>query len=100
MTIAEFLLARIAEDEMVATVLCASPADLRILRECAAKRAILKEHELSLDMRDPYCDTCAEWWHAELGEGPPMVPYPCPTTKALATVYSDHPDYKHEWKAE
>ncbi|MFI2562993.1 DUF6221 family protein [Paenarthrobacter sp. NPDC018779] len=69
----------------------------RVLAECAAKRAIMREHELDLGMREPYCDSCAEWWMSELGEGPPMVKYPCPTVKAVAAVYKDHPDYQQEW---
>ena len=69
----------------------------RVLAECAAKRAILAEHAIDLDMRDPYCDTCAEWWKCEVGEGPPMVKYPCPTIRALTAVYKDHPDYQQEW---
>lgn len=123
MTITEFLEARIAEDETAAReiadceshdpagqgyvgtimemegsrrygVIAVDPA--RVLAECAAKRAILKEHDLDLHMSEPYCDTCAEWWKCELGEGPPQVKYPCPTIRTLAAIYKDHPDYRQE----
>lgn len=47
----------------------------RVLRELAAKRAILSEHIVG-------------GWH----------PVPCLTLRALASVYSDHPDYRAEWK--
>lgn len=114
MNITEFLEARIAEDEKWAQQEDADYADTtllptydsdnqanwstpRVLAECAAKRAIIAEHAIDLDMRDPYCDTCAEWWKCEVGEGPPMVKYPCPTIRALTAVYKDHPDYQQEW---
>lgn len=97
-SIIEFLEARIAEDEKRAAYY--GPLTLgmrRLLAECAAKRSIIKQHEIDLSIREPHCDTCAEWWNCVLGEGPPMVKYPCPTIKALAAVYKDHPDYQKEW---
>ena len=120
MTITEFLEARISEDEaalertgpfphsihggdLVGTYRSDCPDCIgvpnraRVLAECAAKRAIMKEHAIDLEMREPYCDTCAQWWNCVLGEGPPMVKYPCPTIQALAAVYKDHPDYRQEW---
>lgn len=117
MTITEFLLARIAEDEAAAeqlthvfhgsgTQMYVSEAWIqsplkkgRFLSECAARRAIMSEHEIDLGMAEPYCDSCAEWWNCELGEGPPRVKYPCPSIRALATIYADHPDYRQEWAA-
>ena len=104
MNITEFLEARIAEDEKNAGTYVEvlpegdmAPLFRRVLAECAAKRAIIEEHAIDLDMRDPYCDTCAEWWKCEVGEGPPMVKYPCPTIRALTAVYKDHKDYDPEW---
>jgi hypothetical protein len=114
MTIVEFLEARIAEDESDALTDAAemdrssvsiqfdcdtqarfSPA--RVLAECAAKRAIIAEHGLDDHSTKDYCETCADWWRSELGEGPPPVPWPCPTLSAVAAVYKDHPDYQQEW---
>jgi hypothetical protein len=121
-SIIEFLEARIGEDEALAIAVIAkydpddwenptatgnfwpeevafldSATPYRALSECEAKRAIIAEHQIDLGMSQPYCDTCAEWWAAEVGEGPPAVRYPCPTVRALAAIYKDHPDYRQEW---
>jgi len=92
--ITEFLEARISEDEARSNYYgTLALGTTRVLAECAAKRAVIGEHaEDGL-----YCDTCAEWWRSEVGEGPPQVKYPCVTVKALASVYSGHPDYQQEW---
>jgi hypothetical protein len=112
MTITEFLEARIAEDEEWAGSGWSSLRDTRwetdnygrnmltpsaVLAECKAKRAITGEHGKDESSSADYCETCAEWWKSELGEGPPPVAYPCPTVRALAAVYADHPDYQQEW---
>ncbi|NWL13337.1 hypothetical protein DM793_18895 [Paenarthrobacter nitroguajacolicus] len=57
----------------------------RVLAECAAKRAIIEDWE------DPNCDGVWEGYD-----------YGCALTtdraaRALAAVYSDHPDYQQEW---
>jgi hypothetical protein len=70
-----------------------------VLREVAAKRAILGEHAPNYPTTypklsgQPTCGVChaggfdwePEWW-------------PCITVRTLAAVYSDHPDYRPEWK--
>jgi len=61
----------------------------RVLREVAAKRAILAEHQEAAS--GGYCELC----YYGYGGGS----WPCPTVRALASVYSDHPDYREEWKA-
>lgn len=67
----------------------------RILAECAAKRAILNIHT----DRDGDCSRCSDYaWFAVL-DGGDHETYPCPTVKAIAAVYSDHPDYRKEWAA-
>lgn len=82
LTLAEFLLARIAEDEAWANRGVRLPPDgnpddpARVLAECEAKRRILKS---AANMMGP---TDAEEWL-----------YPI-----LAAVYSDHPHYRDEWK--
>lgn len=103
MTITEFLLARIAEDEAGARrgLLCgeAHPTadvyhpdghpDPRAERECEAKRRIVAEHPLD-DEGFCYDDATHSHgckWH-----------WPCPTLRALASVYADHPDYHEEWR--
>lgn len=85
MTITDFLLARIAEDEAAATdVRYVWPTDFdvslnpaRVLRECEAKRRIVAEHT---GHRHTYTFYCHEQ-----------------TLEALAAVYSDHPDYDPAW---
>jgi hypothetical protein len=103
MTITEFLLARIAEDEREANEHAGAeyytdgawPDELpsRVLAECAAKRAITGEHrEVRFFATHQGCVVC------RIGDGPLLpVEYPCPTVRALAAVYKDHPDYQPEW---
>jgi hypothetical protein len=51
----------------------------RALAECAAKRRIIEAHPAQT-LFDVGCDVCAN-------DGP------CDTMRALASVYSDHPDF-------
>jgi hypothetical protein len=55
----------------------------RVLREVAAKRAILAEH-YPIDVCDAH-------------DGSTMKTVTCPTLSALATVYPDHADFNPEW---
>lgn len=56
----------------------------RVLREVAAKRAIMAEH-----LRvGGSCRMCIEW---------PPEPWPCRTVRLLAATWSDHPDYRAGW---
>lgn len=101
--LAVFLLARIAEDEAKARTL--PPPNLRwaparVLAECETKRLIIKEH--GSDRWD--CAVCAEEesfsedsdgngeWYRSAKHAP------CPTLRFLALPYSDHPDYREEWR--
>jgi len=107
-TITEFLEARIAEDEAQAyNVLVfrmipgtGMPGNQaipdRVLAECAAKRAILAEHEMAIRSdgirRQEGCVMCnynRDYGWEETG--------PCKTLRALAAVYASHPDYRQEW---
>lgn len=102
MSITEFLLARIAEDEEEAARMgCTEYYDggwsieheIHIRRECAAKRAIIGMHRKSPSPFDEgLCAMCAE-------AGANGQAYPCDTIKVLAAIYSDHPDYRQEWAA-
>lgn len=67
-----------------------SPA--RVLREVAAKRAILADHHVhvSLDGSRRWCERCCD---DQLLQDDSY----CPTLRALAFVWSDHPDYRAEW---
>lgn len=62
---------------------CGRPA--RVLAEVAAKRRIVQLHVSG----EAWCDHCA---------GPGDIDDSCPTLRALASVYADHPDYRQEWK--
>ena len=82
----------------------------RVLAEIAAKRAILQAHKVNSEpemMTDPkgwgsiptgqtdyWCNTCDhDRDYGHIGgeqEG-------CDTLRQIASVYSDHPDYRSEW---
>jgi uncharacterized protein DUF6221 len=73
----------------------------RVLREVAAKRVIMAAHgpdELNRfgSVQSPLCLVCItdregyeELWEADK--------WPCLPLRALAAVYSNHPDYRPEW---
>lgn len=111
MTIVEFLLARIAEDERCqycrhpitrhvgrwcrvptgaitadgrGLICCCAGADSldRALAECAAKRAIVERNA-------PYDDIQVRRQTRTLAGD---------TLRQLAAIYADHPDYRQEWK--
>ena len=87
MTLTEFLLARIAEDERrVGFVRGFIPDEgdqgeyinpARVLAECEAKRRIVE-----------HCD----FDHLARSPGDPYV------LRLLALPYADHPDYREEWR--
>jgi hypothetical protein len=98
MTLAEFLLARIAEDERwisayAVTSIPEHSAFGRWLRaDGEAKRRILGLHPES---PAAVCNTCTEFGGYE---GAEYVYYPCPTLCALVLPYADHPDFRAEWR--
>jgi hypothetical protein len=95
----EFLLARIAEDEAIATRYPAGDhtrwplewirdehqedaleiSTARVLAECAVKRELI-DH----DGTEDYCHACER-------------PGPCYIRVLIASLYSDHPDYQPNW---
>jgi len=91
-SITEFLLARIAEDDVAPSEpdeYIEGFCDLndgthysgdRIVAECAAKRAIVKLHRET--EREGYVNAAA---------------YLSDSLHALAAVYASHPDYRQEW---
>jgi hypothetical protein len=117
MNLADFLLARIAEDEQIArqilgpyfgdqwmTFAWASdpePVDLnqaRLLAECDAKRRILELHaRTDFGLRRFGCVICNELEAAEGAWGGGDAG-PCDTIRALALPYADHRDYRDEWR--
>jgi hypothetical protein len=70
----------------------------RVLREVEAKRAILAEHPQvrcggrTTRRDDVGCQNCHD------DDGAQWYPGYCATVRAFATVWSDHPDYRPEWK--
>ena len=101
MTLIEFLLARIAEDEAAAgrggwhngggvfandNYGCLLVQPDRVLAECEAKRSIIEMHD-AMPAENVYCMTCDE-----------NHDWPCATLKTVAAVYADHPDFREEWR--
>lgn len=127
MTIIEFLEARISQDEDHARKLAETDRrpvlslantinhPQRLLAECAAKRAIIAQHQswpvlaekpTEFSTSDDglngisYRASQQMIWLTEheyvnkFGEEPPTAPM----IRTLAAIYADHPDYKTEWE--
>lgn len=115
MTLTEFLAARLDEKEAAASDFhdsatcgsldrdggfepdrcdCGYPA--RVLREVAAKRAILARHAPEPDWPVGRCRSCITVREGYPEEWP-IDPYPCATLGDLAAIDSDHPDYDPAW---
>lgn len=118
MTITEFLEARIAQDEAalertswyphsthgqdaIGTYRAdcpdclGVPSPARALAECAAKRAIVALHPVTMQLWwDEQCeiDVCATCQEDSYPDS-----WPCPTIRIIAAVYASHPDYRQEW---
>lgn len=104
LTLTEFLLARIAEDERDADswrrteAFLAYPTVegdflidpkpwLRVLAECEAKRRIVELHHRVKPLFGGWsCGICLDNGGVD-----------CRTLRALALPYADHPDYRDEW---
>lgn len=99
-TLADFLLACIAEDEAKAREIhpdavrdpwihpgCAAVhyEQARVLAECEAKRRIVQMHAKPHYCSGPHIDTNG-------------LNDPCATVMALALPYADHPDYDEAWR--
>lgn len=75
----------------------------RVLAECEAKRRIVELHQL-MDYDQPYrgtpcCERCTAGGEYPADDGDTDEQnWPCPTLRALALPYADHPDYREEWK--
>jgi hypothetical protein len=115
-TLTEFLLTRIAEDERAAKILLEHdrrpllsvaltvnhPA--RFLAECEAKRRIIEAHPLTHDVVAVHsgetpgvaCANCAALGRSEKDIVEDLGP--CDTLLALASIYSDHPDFDEAWR--
>jgi hypothetical protein len=97
--IAEFLAARIAEDWSTArdAELLAGLDGSRGTREAASKRAIVAEHALGQPEWLACCRICYEVPGGDEDHSG-RAPYPCPTLRAIAAIWEDHPEYDQAWK--
>lgn len=75
--------------EMDAFVATHDPA--RVLREVAAMRAIVEHHRA-----EPFEDAPDEFYCRVCDSGIGGF-YPCPTLRALASIWADHEAYDEEW---
>lgn len=104
MDLSEFLLARIAEDEAgYRDEFYYGYLDVRerLLAVCEAHRRIVELHHPSPEYDTQACVLCQ--WDRDC-DSPVFAPdddpewlWPCPTLRALAAIYADHPDYRSEW---
>lgn len=84
--IAEFIAARLAEDSDLAA------GGAIWTTRTAALQAVLDEHQPESGI----CGTCR---HFDFRYDYDPVRWPCPTVRAVASIWSDHPDYRAEWAA-
>ncbi len=76
----------------------------RMLREIAAKRAIMTEHEsVILHAGHPLVEPSPGAWRRVCRSCAPPTgltthAWPCLTLRHLAGVYADHPDCREEWR--
>lgn len=94
MTLAEFLRARLTEDEQpcegAQEYQSCDELSERRRRDIDAKRRIIDEHR---DDGHGWCLGCGMNAVEEMRNMDD-----CPTLLALAAVYADHPDYRDEWR--
>jgi hypothetical protein len=122
MNLAEFLLARVADDQRDALadrmtaeaghgVLELLPsqhyyvmqerqieAAIRVLAECEAKRRLIElhaDHMTIYGSDDEFCEQCSHWSREGLDDY--YEPWPCEHLRILASVYRDHPDFDPAW---
>jgi hypothetical protein len=60
----------------------------RVLAQCAAMRKIVEYHDGRHECSGPDDNNCMWIEHAD----------DCPTMLALASIWSDHPDWREEWR--
>lgn len=66
----------------------------RVLAECEAKRRIVALHANEGEADGlSYCATCEDRYVHDAAD------WPCPSIRPLALPYSDHEDFKEEWRA-
>lgn len=92
MTITEFLLARIEEDEAdIRSHFCEPGFEVSGLAECAAKRAIIRSYRSCIAAEDTTKDFGPRLVTSGIVKGLEVA------IKLLASVYASHPDYEQGW---
>jgi hypothetical protein len=102
--LADFLLARIAEEERACQALLygrASTAEQlmspgRLLLHCAARRHVIALHEIHVVMAGH--DTMIDGESGSSRSVRTERDFICPTLRTLALPYFDHPDYQPHWQ--
>jgi hypothetical protein len=88
LTLTEFLLARIAEDEADAYDVDTQWPSRRVLAECEAKRRIVER-----------CADMSSRFRVVLDAGESVFRFPHEDIpRFLAAVYADHQDFREEWR--
>jgi hypothetical protein len=91
----DFILARVVEDEAEVDALLGEWGRLadgrRLERQCEAYRRIVELHTPADEATCPLCVDASG--HHVTDEA-----HPCRTLRALASIWSDHPDYRQEWR--
>jgi hypothetical protein len=70
----------------------------RVLREVEAKRRIMERHRRYDGIGSKYTDYCEGCPSGDDSGYPEVELDECPELRDLAAVYSDHPDYREEWR--
>jgi hypothetical protein len=106
--LAEFLLARIAEDEAEAPDIhdddmwsdgCSCNFPARWLAECEAKRRIVELHSTEREHQCPNEDGTSDYYNHLRGWAEEVEhPQVCPTLRLLALPYADSEGYREEWR--
>lgn len=93
MTLAEFLLARIDDDEAYWRGQSRLEVSRLMLAKLQVERRLVEMHSAT-GRGDfaPYCPTCDDT------TPPSETVYPCTTVRLLALPYATWPDYREEWR--
>ncbi|WP_068059207.1 DUF6221 family protein [Nocardia xishanensis] len=66
----------------------------RVLREVASMRAIVGRKAGEHREQNGACETCRDFDYRRDYD---PVPWPCPTSRSVASIWANHPDYQPEW---
>ena len=66
----------------------------RVLRQVEKLRRVVEEHLPDMELHHHTPQDCPICYYA----GTAREAFPCPTIRALAAIWSDHPDYDPDWR--